>query len=252
MKIPLYQTHWNNVDLVSLAKELGCSTHELPSNKFYEAYYKQINHSQVLLDQKWIDNKGYQTKWLKEQIENYGNKKSSILSVGAGIGVIELPLIKEGCNIHLQEYQDESLKILKASELTTCYSEDLKNIQNIKFDIIVVIGVTYAMNDKELVDFFVSCNRLLTKNGTLIILDTSLSWFEIYSMFRNKKSYEKTQLLWGTKRSISLFKKSAKNFHLIMLDFYDELMNQLSVKKFMGIPFNTIPTWQMMVFKKND
>ncbi len=112
--------------------------------------------------------------------------------------------------------------------------------------------MTYALNDKELKPFFNSCSALLSKNGKLIILDTSLSWWEIYAYFRNKSYYKKNQLLWGAKRSISSFRGISRGFRFLSQEYYDQRMKRLKIKTLMGVPYNLTPHWQMMVFQKND
>ncbi len=248
MKIPFYQTTWNDISLVNLAGDLGHSLEALPDAKFYAAYYEKLSSSQI--SEKWKTSKKYQTQWLKEQIEKYGGIQAKILSVGAGTGIIEISLIKAGYDIHLQEYQEYSLKILGANNLTTCHTKDLKEINDVKYDIIVVIAMTYALSDKELKSFFNTCSTLLSENGKLIILDTSLSWWEIYAYFRNKSHYKKTHLLWGAKRGICSFKGMANGLKFLSHWYYSNHMKKLNVKKFMGVPFNLTPHWQMMVFQK--
>ncbi len=117
---------------MDLAKELEHPLEKLPDAKFYANYYKKINSSKSLLGEKWKAGKKDQTQWLREQIEKHGGNQAKVLSVGAGIGIIEIPLIESGYDIHLQEYQEESLKIFGAHNLTTCYNEDLKEIRNKK------------------------------------------------------------------------------------------------------------------------
>ena len=204
MKIPFYQTTWNDISLVELARELRHPLAVLPDARFYALYYKKL----LNLGEKWKTGKKYQTQWLKAQIEKYDDIQAKVLSIGAGTGIIEIPLIEAGYDIHLQECQEESLKIFGAQDLTTCYNKDLKKIENTSFNIIIAIAMTYALSDEELKSFFNSCSALLKKNGKLIVLDTSLSWQEIYAYFRNRSFYRKNQLLWGAKRSINFFKKT--------------------------------------------
>lgn len=186
LKIPFYQTTWSGISLVDLAKKLEHPLEKLPDARFYDAYYKKISNRKSLLNKKWKLSKKKITQWLKEQIDMHGNCKSHIISIGAGTGIIEIPLIESGYTIDLQEYQEESLDIFQVRNLTTCYVKDLKTIEGINYDIAVVIAMTYALSDKELELFFESCAKILGKNGKLIILDTSLSWWEIYAYCRNK------------------------------------------------------------------
>lgn len=252
MKIPFYQTVWNKVDLINLAHELGHPLNKLPTNQFYEAYYDNFLSNQKTFEHEWKASKRIQTDWLRCQIDSLVDKDLPVLSVGAGTGIIEQPLIQAGYNIHLQEFQKKSLEIFGASALTTCHYTDLSEIIDEQYGMIVTIAMTYALDETALRAFFASCNKLLTKNGILVILDTSLSWKEIYSYIRNKKYYENNHLLWGYKRGISNYSKLTFNFILDSYEFYNEEMQKIQPITFRGIPLNIVPCWQMMVFKKND
>jgi len=248
MKIRFYQTTWNGVDLVALAHSLGHSIRELPSSRFYEAYYQKISpHS---LSEEWQYKKGCQTEWLKKQIDLYGDKRKPTLSIGAGTGIVEVPLIKSGHNIHLQECQKESLSLFGGTELTTCYYGSLDEIPQKEYNTITSLAMMYALDDDQLKSFFHSCANILESGGILILLDTSLSWQEIYSYLRNWRYFARNYLLWGFKRSVPHFLKLAKGFELLSKEYYDPYMKILPVKRIMQIPYNATPHWQMMVFQK--
>lgn len=251
MQIPFYQTIWNDISLVELAKELDHPLENLPNENFYRAYYKKFRDS-FFSSNNWRIKKQEQTIWLKEQIEKYGNINSQIISIGAGTGIIEIPLIENSYNIHLQEFQEESFDILNASSLTKCYIGDFNKINKSQYDIAVSIAMTYAVPDEKISLFFKSCKELLKNKGKLIILDTSLSWWEIYSHFRNRNYYKKNKLLWGVKRSAESYKFNSSDFKFLCKEYYDNNMNKLDVKNLFGTPYNVTPCWQMIVLEKND
>jgi hypothetical protein len=248
MKIRFYQTTWNGIDLVALSRSLGHPISELPNSRFYEAYYKKI--SQNSLSEDWKNKKGYQTEWLKKQIDLYGDNRKPTLSIGAGTAIVEIPLIKSGYNIHLQECQKESLSLFGGEGLTTCYYGGLNLIPQNEYNTITSIAMMYALDDNQLKNFFQSCATILKPGGTLILLDTSLSWREIYSHLRNWRYAAHNYLLWGFKRSVPHFLKLAKGFELLSQEYYDPYMKILPVKRIMQVPYNVTPHWQMMVFQK--
>lgn len=251
MRIPFYQTVWNKVNLIDLAIEIGQPLDELPTEEFYSAYYTKIN-SKSDLAQDWKSAKNDQTLWLKDVILAFGDKQSKVLSVGAGTGIVELPLIKAGFNIHLQDFQKESFQVYDALNLTTCYNSDLSAIKNIKYDLVVTMAMTYALNDQSLRELFLSVSSLLKARGKFIVLDCPLSWFEIYSYIRNRQFYKENCLLWGYKRDVNEYLKQTKEFSMIQKIYYDGTMQEICPFELLGIPYSNTPTWQMMVFQKND
>ena len=252
MKIPFYQTTWNGVDLRDLAKELKHPLTKLPDELFYQAYYKKISENQSALGDQWKLAKQNQTKWLQQKIDALGGKDKQVLSVGAGTGIIELPLIRDNYNIDLQECQKDSLNLIGAADQTICYDVGLNSIQNSTYDLIVAVAMTYALDDAALNNFFIDCSKLLKSRGVIILLDTSLSWLEIYAHFRNKKTYRNDYLFWGYKRSLSDYLQRCFGFKNRSHEFYDGNMCLIKPKKILGVPFNMLPTWQMMEFQKND
>jgi hypothetical protein len=99
--------------------------------------------------------------------------------------------------------------------------------------------------------FSLDCSELLKENGILIILDTSLSWYEIYSYIRNRKHLFNSCLLSGKKRSINNIKNhSNKHFLLKQCSLYDSEINNLKVMNFLNVPLNITPTWQSLILTK--
>lgn len=251
MRIPFYQTVWNGVNLIELAIEINQPLDELPTGAFYGAYYKKIN-SKTGIDQDWHSAKKDQSNWLKDVILGVGNEQSKILSIGAGTGIIEIPLIQSGFDIHLHDFQKESFQVYDALNLTTCYDSGLNTIRNVKYDLVVTIAMTYALDDSSLRELFRSVYSLLKPNGKFIILDCSLSWFEIYSYLRNRQFFKENCLLWGYKRDAKEYLKHADGFSMIQKLYYDSRMQEIYPFQVLGLPFSKTPTWQMMVFQKND
>jgi len=250
--IPFYQTVWNGIDLMQICKETGERNDCLPSAKFYEHYYNYALNNKGNFSNTWSQQKQYQTAWLKDQLLKYGTLFSKNLSVGAGTGIIELPLIKEGFIIDLHDFQRASFDHYGATDVTNCFSCDLSDLEERSYDIIFSIATSYAMDKKTLGNYLGKIRKLLKPKGIYVWLDTSLSWQEIYSYYRNRKYYAENCVLWGYKRSLSTWGKYGKEFMCLDTKFYNNHMEPIDVNELFGIPFSPTPTWQLMVLKKND
>lgn len=248
MKIPFYQEQWNGINLRQLAEEIGQDPNILPSAKFYEAYYQRVGHK---IEQSWLEHKQKQSEWLLRILGEFAHKSAVMLSVGAGTGIVEKPLLKKGMNIDLQDCQGSSFHIFGVDNLTNCFSKSLAEFEEQSYDVIFCVAVTYAMSDFELANFAKHVKRLLKPRGIFIILDTPLSWRDCYVYWRNYKFFQENYMLWGYKRNIQHWKRLMKQLHLINEGFYNDEMHLIVKKTFLGLPIQSNAKWQMGVFQKS-
>ena len=251
-KIPFYQTTWNGIDLMEIAKEVDLAQNTLPTESFYRRYYEKINAQPDLISQSWKDGKCRQSEWLEEQISAYGNKDSKIISIGAGFGLIELPLIEKGYKIELQDFQSSSFDYVPIRDITACYACDWGELPDESYDICYSMATSYAFDDQTLHDFADTASRILKPGGICFLMDVSVSWWETYVHARNFKKYREECVLWGYKRSFDLWKRAFQKFDILEKKYYERGMTEMRMKTFLGVPFNGVPYRQLMVFRKKD
>ena len=227
-----YQKEWHGIDFKEI--DIKLSKDKFPDQIFYQKFYKKFEeryHSVDQLEVKWLNLKKKAACSIKEMIKQ--NVNISILSLGAGLGVIEKELIKEGINnIDIQDVSEESVKFIKdyinpdniyIGVVPECIPKDKK------YDIIIAAGIEYCFNNNEFFDLIKSANFFLKDNGSLILL----SWSH-YSrnIINTSKSYFKRLLvklnlidpgqLWGylrTKNELTfLLEKSSLKITNIILD----------------------------------
>lgn len=247
--LPFYQTEWNGIDLKAIQAETGVARDQLPSAAFYERYYHHLSLKNQSFSAGWLDKKEKQSQWLRTQIEHYGHRQSHVLSVGAGTGIIEKPLIQDGYAIDLQDFQSQSFTNLGVDQLTNCYSCPLMGIGK-TYDIVFSSAVTYALSDEDLRILLSDIYAMLNTGGVFIWLDASLSWYEVYSYWRNRQELRAETVLWGYKRPLSLWRRLAAPFTVLDQGYYTADMDILPLTPFMGLPLSITPTWQMMVLQK--
>ena len=109
----LYQRKWNGVDLLDVAAAPGRMEKGVPSPAFYAEYYRRLRAAGDHLPAEWWAVKERNTKllarWISAAAGTRDPRSLAVLSVGAGLGAVELPLIEQGYRITLHEVQDESL-----------------------------------------------------------------------------------------------------------------------------------------------
>src|SRR5690606_12986703 len=88
------------------------------------------------LNDAWIEQKKDFSQGIVSILESRISKQDKILSVGCGLGIVEIPLIESGYKVDLQECQNISIDYLKINfkdkfdKINFILSEDLSNIMS--------------------------------------------------------------------------------------------------------------------------
>ena len=92
--VKLYQTKWNNISLLEIAKKIGKPLNQLAGSDVYREFYHSLKENNWLLDQEWEQEKIK----LGELIFSKANPSmnDSVISLGAGIGICEMSEIRGG------------------------------------------------------------------------------------------------------------------------------------------------------------
>ena len=112
---PFFQTQWQNISLLDIAKQKKIDPNTVAASDFYEAFYDQFDESGYNFDIDWIRIKQAQTDKMRYFINKKlsANSNARFLSIGVGTGFVEESLLNEGFKIDLQECQPVSLNYLR-------------------------------------------------------------------------------------------------------------------------------------------
>lgn len=219
--LKLYQKSWHSINFCDL--KIKISRENLPGDSFYEEFYKkfhEIYDNLDKLDSSWLTLK----KIAADQVSEYlGNSKDlSILSIGAGLGIIEKRLFDLGYkNLYIQE----------VSETATIYSRAFIKSQNIfignfpkcintkdRFDVILLGNIEYLFDDFEFLKLLKDTKKFMHKKSKLIILSWSIEKeniffkikYKIKSLLINIGLFNPGQF-WGYCRKLKELMKLANN-----------------------------------------
>ena len=221
----LYQTEWNGIDLLEIAKDKSTLNKQgLPNSNFYKNFYAKLKEKKFDLNDDWLLSKLNNSKWLELIITDLSldMKKSitdlKILSIGSGMGIVELPLIKSGFDVTLHEVQENSFSFIKEKAKNENIQikyivGNMEEIQfNNKFDIIYLGTIEYAIvGNREYKKFLSSIYNLLNNNGYLISHDPNPGQEKL--TFKNrvgnllrilnlKKKHPNDSIYWGVLRTL--------------------------------------------------
>ena len=228
----LYQKNWHSINFRDLNIDL--SKKQLPNDIFYKRFYKAFSDKYKKLDKldpNWLKLKSVSADKVAFLLKD--SKDRSILSIGAGLGLIEKKLFEKGYrNIFIQE----------VSEDAASYSRTFLNPSNIYlgnfpecveskkiFDYVLLGGIEYIFDDLQFGELLENIKKFIHKDSKLIILSWSIEKEDYFSKFKIflKELLIKIQLLnpgqfWGYSRTlkelVSLLIKSGFNVEKAEID----------------------------------
>jgi SAM-dependent methyltransferase len=103
-------------------------------------------------------------------IQNYITSHSCILDLGCGTGAITNALESYVTEISAVDKSDDFLKFCIDSPKVTKKVADLPNYSDTKqYDLILMFGLLYYLDDGDVKQLYKTCQRLLKENGKLLI-----------------------------------------------------------------------------------
>lgn len=181
----LYQTSWHGIPFESFAK---LSTSHLPDSSFYASFYETFHRkyqSTDDLDQTWVSLKNQAAGLI---INNPKLKKSDrILSIGCGLGLIEMALWKEGfLNLEITEVSKAPLRwvlpLMPSGSVHIGFFPDCI-LHNDKYNAILLSGVEYFLDDVEFTRLLHSVHERLLPRGLCMLISWSFDTMRLSQRF---------------------------------------------------------------------
>jgi len=220
MEVKLYQTEWQGISLSDVAEGMGLPLNNVASHHFYAEFYRRLKEGNYKFQPKWLERRARMTQWMKENYDDIKVKPEGTkvaISLGAGLGIVEKPLIEEGYHIELQECQSESFEYIRESiQPTEWITTDFGVLPSNRYNLVYAFGISYVFNTSEYLSFFRHCSRILRKGGRLVLWDPEYRFSPIQIMkgfvssVLLRRSSVENSVFWGWLRSSWVHKSSAK------------------------------------------
>lgn len=157
----VYSNSWLNIKFNSFHE---VSNKKLPDKNFYDEFYKTAFKKYESIENfpsEWLEEKKIDSVDLNKIIKK--NKFKNILSLAAGLGVVEINLskINPELNIFCNDISDNVA--LNFNDSSRVKHINLNNFFNFDFDIIYINGLDYALNDEEYLSFLKHLFKLKSK-----------------------------------------------------------------------------------------
>jgi 2-polyprenyl-3-methyl-5-hydroxy-6-metoxy-1,4-benzoquinol methylase len=238
----LYQKEWNGIELVAISKQPNTMKNGVPSALFYEKFYSQMEQLNFPFSNEWLAEKAKITEALCEEIGRVaailGKPPCQIrvLSVGAGFGVVELPLLEKGLSITLHEVQENSLRFAIAEcekknipkpETLSGFADDF---QTLDFDLIYLGCIEYCFCfEKEYLHFLKTIHKKMRKNSFLWSWEPSPTIVHyILDALIKLNIKPQTGIVWGKLRSTIGRARAYKNAGFSEISFSQTLKKKNS------------------------
>ena len=120
LNIPFYQDSWHNISLDELAKEYGEDIKQKSNAEIYEAFYQKFRKNGYNFSKEFHEERILVSGNIQKTIDQLFNepKKAEVLSIGSGLGLVEIPLLKKAYKITLQECNEASFDYIKSKNCT--------------------------------------------------------------------------------------------------------------------------------------
>ena len=172
----LYQEAWHGISFDSFYETSSTS---LADSQFYEAFYKAFFEKYSTmddLDPKWVSLKIRTITHLETRI--FASKQSRILSVGCGLGVMEMALVERGySNVEVTETSNDALRWIRQrlapdrihlGTLAQC----VPSMQH--YDTILLSSVDYFLDAEQIRELLQRVYRRLCPGGNCTMISWSL------------------------------------------------------------------------------
>jgi SAM-dependent methyltransferase len=204
----LFADDWHGISLESVARETGLPLESIANEHFYEALYRRWKARSFASDEGWVRAKRQIARLMNDNLHRYAPRGARILSVGAGLGLIESDLLDQGWRVELQECQAESLDRFAGDPRTRVWiGPDLSGLPSDAFDAVLSISMVYALSLTRYRAFLSNCARILKPGGVLIVWDHDV---RIRLAALRRRLGGRRSLFWGWLRTPRLHRALAE------------------------------------------
>jgi SAM-dependent methyltransferase len=198
----LFSETWHGINLEDVARETGLAADAIASHHFYEALYRRWKTNRFASDPGWVEGKRQIADLMIGTLTSFA-VPGPVLSLGAGLGLIEEHLLDAGWEIELQECQGESLsRFSETGRARVWVTAGLAGLSGTTYGAILAISMAYALDNTQYGAVLRDCHRLLKPGGVLVVWDHDIrvSLAPLRRLLRGGPR----PLLWGWLRSPAL------------------------------------------------
>ncbi len=197
------QREWHHIQLRDVAVPAAVA-----DRAFYAAFYRRLLAGTEAIDPLWLEQKRRLGRWIVGEFLSTAREGARVLSIGAGLGVVEGEIATHGVGVDILECEPASLRfaVTHYSQLRPLVGDARAlPLQSGAYDLVCVAGVDYAFPRSEYVDVLREARRVLRVGGRAVVICLSnLSLPEMLRTLRPRRAAAMSgdTVPWSYQRSV--------------------------------------------------
>ncbi len=235
MRLAYSQDQWQGIALHTVGGEEDGAVAGLD---FYARFYQRLEErgpepdasaEQWQGQQQWIRQKQQLGKAIEQLLGDHGLKPGRghrLLSLGAGLGIVEEILLNAGYEVDLQDCQSTSLRgYLTRYPETQAFIGDARSVgaPDASYDAVLCIALEYVFDKQEYLDLCQEMERLLKPGGYVVLVSVSnltprtiasMLYRRMRRLFSGRDASAKS-VQWGYLRSLNEHLRTGRDVGLL-------------------------------------
>ena len=194
---------------------------------FYAAFYRRLLGGTEAIDPVWLEQKRRLGRWLVHEFLAASPTGARVLSIGAGLGVVETEISAHGAGVEILECESASLRfaVQRCPQLRPVIGDARAlPLQSGTYDLVCVAGVDYVFPRSEYVAVMRELRRVLADNGRAVVI--CLSNLSLQDMLRALRPHRAAvastaNVSWGYQRTVGEHVRAGRRAGLITDRVYE-------------------------------
>ena len=251
-----HQQEWQGIRLHGLSR-----VPETPvvGRHFYDTFYQRLLQGEPALSPAWLEGKRRVPQWLATTwfAARPPQARLRVLSVGAGLGIVERELWDQGYAVDALECNEPAVRYLAEQcpglPVTLGDARALP-YQDARFDVVYLATVDYCFDRADYVRVLREMRRVLRARGVaLSVCASNLSWptwlrvcaLEALRGTRSEHARDISQVPWGYQRSVGEHVRAGRTAGLACRGVYlFDQRAQVKARRGAGAWHLAWPTWR--------
>ncbi len=211
MEIPAFEREWHGIAFDRVGTP---DAGRRADAGFYGAFYALLSEEGSAPDPAWVRAKQNLAEWVEGAVlRPLAARRPAILSLGAGLGVMEELWLARGYQVAVQECQPHSLRGLRERHPDVqVFLGDASHVEapDGAFEAVVLSAIDYIYSRAEYSELLAEVARLLRPGGVAVMV--SVSNLSVRGILRSlaraavawARPRDRSALMWGWKRTLSV------------------------------------------------